>query len=355
MTPGTTHHALPTSTVGELLLIGFRGMRVPEWLRGFSQRFGLGGVILFDYDWKTKVYERNVRSPSQVAELCAELADLPSPPLVYLDQEGGRVRRLKDTLGFAPLPSAQEFATLPRDKARELVRASFAELVKLGIHVNLAPVVDLNLNPDNPDIGAHGRAYSDIPEVVRANALLVNQAAREFGLGLCLKHFPGIGGATVNSHDSIMDLGPNLRGDQLDLFFELGRKIQGRSILVSHGYIPSWDPDRPACLSLAVIAHIRSHLPDALLISDDLEMQGIQRRFSTAQALPLALAAGIDVLLIGNNLMEEEAQCAGLAEALEAAIADDARLAAKAREALARVALRKAQFIGMRQRFGTGR
>jgi beta-N-acetylhexosaminidase len=349
----TTTDTLPPRTIGELFMIGFRGTRVPEWLRTFSQRFGLGGVILFDYDWKTKTYERNVRSPSQVAELCAELADLPSPPLVCIDQEGGRVRRFKDKLGFAPLPSAQEFATLPRPEARDLVRASFAELVRLGVHVNLAPVVDLNLNPDNPDIGVHGRAYSDIPEVVRANALLVNQAAREFGLGLCLKHFPGIGGATVNSHDSIMDLGPNLRTDQLELFFELGRKIEGRSLLISHGYLPSWDPDRPACLSPKVIARVRERLPETLLISDDLEMQGVQRRFPTEQALPLALAAGIDVLLLGNNLMDEEARIAEQAEKLEAAVAADAALAARAREALGRVALRKAQFIGMRQRFGT--
>ena len=347
-----TVHALPSGTIGELFILGFHGTRVPDWLRTFSQRFGLGGVILFDYDWQTRAYDRNVRSPSQVAELCAELADLPSPPLIYVDQEGGRVRRLKDKLGFAPLPSAQEFATLSRDRARALVRASYAELVRLGIHVNLAPVVDLNLNPDNPDIGAHGRAYSDIPEVVRANALLVNQAAREAGLGLCLKHFPGIGGAAVNSHEAVMDLGASLRTEQLELFYELGRSLQGRAVLVSHGYVPQWDPDRPACLSPAAVGKLRARLPDALLISDDLQMQGLQRRFTTAQALPLAIRAGIDVLILGNNLLAQEAECEELAEGLEAAAAGDPGLATRVHEALGRVALRKAEFIGMRQRHG---
>jgi beta-N-acetylhexosaminidase len=347
-----TAQPLSTGTVGELFMLGFRGTRVPAWLRGFSQRFGLGGVILFDYDVKTKVYDRNVRSPSQVAELCAELADLPSPPLIYVDQEGGRVRRLKEKLGFAPLPSAQEFATLSRDQARAFARTSFAELVRLGIHVNLAPVVDLNLNPDNPDIGVHGRAYSDIPEVVRANALLVNQAAREAGLGLCLKHFPGIGGSTVNSHDAVMDLGAMLRTEQLDLFFELGRLMQARAVLVSHGFVPPWDAERPACLSPAAIGRLRAKLPDALLISDDLQMQGLQRRFTTAQALPLAVQAGVDVLLLGNNLLDEEEQAETLAIALEGAIARDENMAAHARASLARIAARKAEFIGMRQRYG---
>lgn len=101
-----TAHPLPSGTIGELFVLGFRGTRVPDWLRTFSQRFGLGGVILFDYDWQTRQYNRNVHSPAQVAELCAELAELPSPPLIYVDQEGGRVRRFKDKLGFAPLPSA---------------------------------------------------------------------------------------------------------------------------------------------------------------------------------------------------------------------------------------------------------
>ncbi len=347
-----TVHALPSGTIGELFMLGFHGTRVPDWLRTFSQRFGLGGVILFDYDWHTRTYDRNIRSPSQVAELCAELADLPSPPLIYVDQEGGRVRRLKDKLGFAPLPSAQEFATLPRAQARALVRASYAELARLGIHFNLAPVVDLNFNPDNPDIGAHGRAFSDIPEVVRANALLINQAAREFGLGLCLKHFPGIGGAAVNSHDAVMELGGTLRTEQLDLFYELGRIVQGGAVLVSHAYVPAWDPERPACLSRAAIGKLRARLPDALLVSDDLQMQGLQRRFTSAQALPLAIGAGIDVLLLGNNLLEQQAECEVLAEGLEAAATRDSALATRVHEALGRVARRKAEFIGMRQRYG---
>ncbi|MFI5401100.1 MAG: glycoside hydrolase family 3 N-terminal domain-containing protein [SAR324 cluster bacterium] len=353
-----TVHPLPSGTIGELLILGFRGPRVPDWLRTFSQRFGLGGAILFDFDWQTGTYERNIHSPAQVAELCAELADLQSPPLVYVDQEGGRVRRLKEKLGFAPLPSAHDLAQMPRRNALELLRDSMDELARLGIHVNLAPVIDLNVNPDNPDIGRNLRSYSAEPRVVREMALLVNQAAREAGLGLCLKHFPGIGGATVDSHEATMVLDGTLRDDQLALFYELGREVEGGAILVSHGIVPQWNSQLPACLAAEAVARIREHLPDALLISDDLQMQGMQRRFTTAQALPKALSAGMDVLILGNNAINQEDQSEVLAEELEAAVRRDSALAARVREALGRVAARKARFIGLRQRFGragTGR
>jgi beta-N-acetylhexosaminidase len=345
-----TASSIPSGTIGELMMLGFRGSRVPDWLYTFSQRYGLGGVILFDYDVQTRVYDRNVHSPDQVAELCAELAALPSPPLVYVDQEGGRVRRLKEKLGFAPLPSAHDLAQLPRAQAASLLKASYRELVRLGIHYNLAPVVDLNTNPDNPDIGVHGRSFSVQPEVVREMARLVNEAARAAGLGLCLKHFPGIGGASVNSHDAVMDLGGTLSEDQLALFYEIGREVEGGGVLVSHGFVPQWDAQRPACLSPEAVGRLRARVPDALVVSDDLQMQGLQRRFTTAQALPMAIAAGVDVLIVGNNLLNQESEAETLAEDLEAAVRRDPALEAKACAALARVGRRKAQFIGMRQR-----
>jgi beta-N-acetylhexosaminidase len=97
---------------GERFVLGFKGQRVPEWLADFARRFGLGGVILFDYDATAKRYGNNVTSPEQVRELCAALAALPSSPLIFVDQEGGKVRRLKEELGFRPLPSAEAFNRL---------------------------------------------------------------------------------------------------------------------------------------------------------------------------------------------------------------------------------------------------
>ena len=105
--------------VGELFILGFFGKTIPDWLKQFAARYGLGGVILFDYSVRTREYDNNIESPEQVRGLCAEIAALPSSPMVFIDQEGGLVRRLKEGRGFAPLPSAKEFNRLPAEEKRK--------------------------------------------------------------------------------------------------------------------------------------------------------------------------------------------------------------------------------------------
>ena len=327
--------------VGERFVLGFKGQRVPRWLAAFSERFGLGGVILFDYDAIAKRYGNNIASPGQLSALCEALAALPAPPLVFVDQEGGKVRRLKEGLGFQPLPSAEAFARLDAARRLELARASYAELRALGVHVNLAPVIDLNTHPANPDIGAHGRAYSAEPREVRENVRLLDQAAREAGLGLCLKHYPGLGGARVNSHDEITDLTGTFGEAQLDLFRELAPGLPGEAILVSHGLVRDWDAERPVSISPAALARLREELPEVLLISDDLQMEGLRRLFPLERACREGIAAGLDLLLIGNNLRDEQTEMAGLAEALEADMGRDPALAERHAASLERIAGRK--------------
>src|SRR6266850_6341146 len=128
--------------IGELFIRGFFGKIVPDWLKQFAARYGLGGVILFDYSCRTQQYDNNIESPEQVQRLCAEIAALPSGPMVFVDQEGGLVRRLKDNRGFAPLPSAKEFNCLSQQEKQKVLAASLAELRSLGIRYNFAPVID---------------------------------------------------------------------------------------------------------------------------------------------------------------------------------------------------------------------
>ena len=332
------------SAIGELFVLGFRGETVPDWLRRFAQRFGLGGALLFDYDVGTRRYERNVRDPAQVRALCGELAALPSAPLAMVDQEGGKVRRLKEARGFAPLPSALAFNRLPLAQRRALADAAYAELRGLGIAWNLAPVIDLNLNPANPDIGAVERSYSADPDEVRANVAVLAGAARKAGLGLCLKHYPGLGGARSNSHLELTDLSDCLDERQLALFHELAPALPGQAVLVSHGIVNPWEPGVPVSVSPVALGALRRRLPDVLLLSDDLQMEGLQRRFTTDEACRRGIAAGLDLLLIGNNLRDESAQAESFAESLAAAVAADASLARQAEQALARVRRRKREF-----------
>lgn len=327
--------------IGELFILGFFGKTVPAWLGHFAARYGLGGAILFDYSCRTQQYDNNVESPEQVQRLCAEIAALPSGPMVFIDQEGGLVRRLKESRGFAPLPSAKEFNHLAPDQKRTILTASFAEMRRLGIRYDFAPVVDVDYNPENPNIGKVKRSYSaDIAEV-EANALLASEVAQEQRLGLCLKHFPGIGGACVDSHQEFMDISDALRAEQEALFYSLAPKMFGDAVLVSHAIVRQWD-DRPMTLSAAGLGRLRAHLPDTLLITDDMQMQGLQKALGTRAASLQSLQAGIDMLCIGNNLLDQEQEMAAIAEHVERNLREGTLSGSAIERSITRVARRKA-------------
>jgi beta-N-acetylhexosaminidase len=332
--------------VGELFILGFFGKTVPAWLAQFAARYGLGGAILFDYSCRTQQYDNNIETPEQVQRLCAEIAALPSGPMVFIDQEGGLVRRLKESRGFAPLPSAKEFNHLAPDQKRAILAASISEMRQLGIHYDFAPVIDVDYNPENPNIGRIKRSYSaDIAEV-EANALLASEVARVHRLGLCLKHFPGIGGARVDSHQEFMDISDALREEQEALFYSLAPKMFGDAVLVSHAIVRQWDQDGPMTLSAAGLGRLRANLPDTLLITDDMQMQGLQKAFGTEEASLRALKAGIDMLCIGNNLLDQEQDMAGIAEYVERSLRDGTLSGTAIAQSIARVARRKALVMG---------
>jgi beta-N-acetylhexosaminidase len=320
--------------VGEHFLLGFHGFALPDWVREFEREFGLGGLILFDRDVH-RGGPRNIEGPEQLRSLCADIHALASRPLVFVDQEGGKVRRLKPAAGFRDLPSAADFASLPADEARRITTESFSEMKRLGIDFNLAPVVDLNTNPSNPNIGAIGRSFSADPGEVRRCVELQSAVARELRLGLCLKHYPGLGGATTDSHLALTDITGAFSDAQRQLFVELCDRTFGSAILLSHGLVRTWDERWPVSVSEPAIAQLRASLPDALLVTDDLQMMGLQAICTTGVAALRALKAGVDLLCIGNNLLQQESECFDAAAQLLADPALVARLAA-ARERIAR-------------------
>src|SRR5882757_3099334 len=324
--------------IGELFILGFFGKKVPDWLKQFAARFGLGGVILFDYSCRTRQYDNNIESPEQLRDLCAKISSLPSAPMVFIDQEGGLVRRLKEARGFQPLPSAKEFNHLGAKEKRETLSASFTEMRQLGITYDFAPVIDVDYNRDNPNIGKIKRAYSaDIGEV-EANALLASEVAREAGIGLCLKHFPGIGGALVDSHQEFMDISDSLRAEQEELFYALAPRMFGDAVLVSHAIVRQWDPDNPLTLSAAGLGRLRRRLPDTLLVTDDMQMQGLQKALGTREASLQSLKAGMDMLCIGNNLINQEREMAAIAEYVEQSLRDMTLSGPAIEKSIARVA-----------------
>lgn len=326
--------------VGEMFLLGFRGAQVPQWMRDFAREFGLGGVLLFDYDCIDKKYERNIFSPAQVTELCADIHALPSRPLVFVDQEGGKVRRLKEERGFAPLPSARAFGRLGAEEREAVLRPSYAQMREIGIDVDLSPVVDLDINPDSPDIGSAQRSYSADPKIVEECVDMLAKVARSIGLKLCLKHFPGTGGAKVNPHDHVMDLSDCLTETQVGVFENLLSRVP--MVLFSHGVVNQWERDTPVCLSSLAVDKLRGWAPDAYILTDDLQMQGVQKLMSTGEACLRAARAGADLIIIGNNMLDEQEQAAGFARDLLAACEADPIIRAHAEASIERTKRLKA-------------
>jgi beta-N-acetylhexosaminidase len=327
---------LPTPLpIGEIFVLGFRGPGVPRWMGSFAESFGLGGVILFDYDCIDRKYERNIFGPAQVKALCAEIHALPSWPLIFIDQEGGKVRRLKEERGFAPLPSARAFGRLSERERREAARPTYDELRELGIDVNLAPVVDLDIDPNSPDIGSAQRSFSADPHVVEDCAALLAEVARSAGVKLCLKHFPGTGGAKVNPHDHVMNLSDCLTERQVQVFLDLLPRVP--MVLCSHGVVDQWEKGTPVCLSSIAVEKLRAVAPEAAILTDDLQMQGVQQLMSTGEACRRALRAGADLILIGNNMKDEQEEAAQFARDLLAACERDPASRAHAESAIERV------------------
>jgi beta-N-acetylhexosaminidase len=170
----------------------------------------------------------------------------------------------------------------------------------------------------------------------------VSEVARETGIGLCLKHFPGIGGAVVDSHQEFMDISDSLRPEQEELFYSLAPKMFGDAVLVSHAIVRQWDSDNPMTLSAAGLGRLRRRLPDTLLITDDMQMQGLQKALGTRQASLQSLKAGIDMLCIGNNLFDQEREMAAIAQSVEQSLDNGTLTGSAIKESIARVIRRKA-------------
>ncbi len=299
--------------IGQLLMIGFRGATPPECgliVRDIRDH-GIGGVILFDQDMTTtidsgKPGRRNIESPAQVKALLAHLQALsPIPLLTAIDQEGGRVNRLKPLYGFPESISHEELGRLDQPAETHRHAAATAQtLASVGLNLNLAPVVDLDAHPDNPIIKGKGRTFAADPEKVARHAAEFVRAHRAHGVLTCPKHFPGHGSATGDTHLGLVDVTATWHERELLPFQRLIEADLCDVIMSAHVFNAKLDPDHPATLSRQVITGLlRQKLGfRGLIVSDDMEMKAISSHYGLEKSLPAALAAGVDVLCLGNNL-----------------------------------------------------
>ncbi|MBI5693428.1 MAG: glycoside hydrolase family 3 protein [Verrucomicrobia bacterium] len=295
--------------IGQLLNVGFRGCRPAECslIARDIREHQIGAVVLFDQEMADgSARRRNVESPAQVRELLTHLQSLARVPLLTsIDQEGGRVNRLKTDYGFPPSISHEELGRLdqPAETYRHAV-ATAETLRSVGLNWNLAPVVDLDANPDNPIIKGKRRSFSPDPDAVTRHAVEFVRGHRDRGVLTCAKHFPGHGSARGDTHLGLVDVTTSWHERELLPFRRLIEGGWCDAVMSAHVFNARLDPERPATLSRAVITGLlREQLGfTGVITSDDMEMKAISSQYGLENSVPAAIEAGIDMLCFGNNL-----------------------------------------------------
>ncbi len=304
--------------IGQMLLAGFRGfdLQANPIVDDLRARH-LGGVVLFDYDVPSQKYERNIQSPQQLAALTQALQKNASARLlISIDQEGGKVARLKERYGFPPSVSQQELGTLNDiEKTRQAAATTAQTLAAHGVNLNLAPVVDLNINPNNPVIGKVERSFSADSDIVTNHARIVIDAHHRAGVLTTMKHFPGHGSSQDDSHKGFVDVSQTWSRTELEPFAKIIAAGQADAIMTAHVFNANLDSTYPATLSQKILTGIlREQLRfDGVVISDDMQMRAIADHYGLETALELALNAGIDMIALANNLTEYDAGLAARA------------------------------------------
>ncbi len=330
---------MKSRALGQLFIFGFDGLNVNADARRLLSKELAAGVILF---------ARNVASLEQVVELNREIMDLRTSqfaPLISVDQEGGRVARLKNIC--TPVPDMRRIGTLSQsqpDLPYRLGAMMAREMIALGFHLDFAPILDVDTNSLNPIIGDRSFAC-DAHTVARIGALFIN-GMQEAGLAACAKHFPGHGDTDIDSH---LDL-PILRHDQsrieaVELVpFQASIKAGVASMMTAHILIPALDAEFPATLSKAILQNLlREKLRfDGVVFSDDLEMKAVADRYTMKEMIRLGLLAGVDAFLVCKEVAKIDEAISALHELVDTGQVPLSRV----EEALRRVANLKRRFLG---------
>lgn len=284
-----------------MVLLGFQGDSVAE-TAGLRQQIAagtIGGVMYL---------RTNISDLGTVTEMNRRFAEAGAalPPLIALDQEGGSIERLTEKVGFEEIPSAERVAaSLPESQAQALYRRMASGLARLGFNLNFGPVVDLNNNPDNPIIARYGRSFSADPGRVTRYAEAFVLGHRAAGVLTALKHFPGHGSSTADSHEGFVDITGSWQKKELWPYEAMASARLADMVMVGHLYHADYDggAELPASLSPDWLQSVlREQIGfDGVVITDDMEMGAIRDLFERREAIVRAVRAGVDILLFSNT------------------------------------------------------
>lgn len=297
---------------GQMILVGFQGDSVDDAsVVSLAREIAdgkIGGVMFL------RPNIRDFESVRAINRLFMSGKGHP-PPFIAVDQEGGAVQRLTPEVGFPDTPSAADlaksyglnFSPLSSEEGpHKTYEVMAAGLAKWGFNVNFGPVVDLNINKDNPIIAKYGRSYGADAITVSTYAYAFIEAHHKFGIMTALKHFPGHGSSTGDTHEGFVDVSKTWQEAEFTTFNFIISHAAADFVMVGHLYNSqrSGPQDRlPASLSpFWITSELRGVLKfDGVVITDDLEMGAVRKLFDLHERVRRAVLAGVDVLLFSNT------------------------------------------------------
>jgi len=334
--PFTTHSSL-RDKIGQMLIVGFNGKEINNQspiVKAINEE-NIGGVILFDYDYQTKKFDRNIENPTQVKKLNEDLQNTayqanvshhrPNLPLlISIDYEGGPVSRLRESYGFPATLSAAEIGKKSLLKAEQAAETMSKTLEYAGFNLDFAPVMDINVNPANPVIGKKERSFSNDPVTVYGYASVFSKSFLSHGIQCAYKHFPGHGSAKNDSHLGFVDVTHTWsRKELLPYLFLQGDQHHCGMIMTAHIVNRQLDDSGlPATLSSKILTDIlRKKLAfDGVIITDDMQMKAISDHYTLEQSVTMAINAGADMLIFGNQLSEKPQDAKQVIDIIEAKV-----------------------------------
>lgn len=328
--------------VAQLLVVGFDGTELDDEMEHLVRQGGLGGVILFG---------KNCPDPPSVHHLCRSLQGAASssrnriPILICLDQEGGKVVRIKR--GMTLFPGNADLGRIGSFRTTETVAGITArELRALGIQLNLAPVADVNEN-QSPESVIGARSFGETPKVVASMVRAWCRGSQESGVAACAKHFPGHGAVREDSHFGL----PRCKKELAEIErihlppFKAAIRIPVAGVMIGHLLFECIDSVKPASLSEKVVTGLlRRELGfGGVCISDDMDMTAISENFDPIETSCQAWAAGVDLVLFGRNI-KKSVEVLDLIKELVAVIRRRGEIEFKLDLALRRVLFLKAAY-----------
>ncbi len=291
--------------IGQMILIGMPGTTVDSAVLREVSTGKVGAIIYFEKNIPKTNSFAGFKKMSWTYQKAA-----PIPLLICIDQEGGKVNRLKEKYGFPrSITAAAIGKSKSLDSAQFYAESTAATLAGLGINVNFAPCVDLAANPENTVIVKAERPYSNNEDSVVMYAREVVKAHRKFGILTSLKHFPGHGSSTVDTHFGIADVTKTWSEREIKPYKQLLKEGYVDGVMSSHIVNQNLDPKAlPGTLSQRVLDSLLRRVIgyDGVVYSDDMQMSAIDKYYGLGESIKLAINGGIDIMCFSNNIRQSK-------------------------------------------------